>query len=112
MKKNAGKRIGATAERGLRGLRSVCALALFDIASPGWTQADTARGRLLYETYCGGCHYEKLHERPRSRSLVNSQADLRTQVMRWAPQTKHRFTNEEIEAVVDYLDRSHYKLGK
>lgn len=92
--------------------RLICALALFGAVSSGWTQEDKGRGRFLYETYCGSCHYEKLHERPRSRSLVKSMGDLRTQVIRWAPQTKHRFTSEEIEAVVGHLNRSHYKLDK
>ena len=91
--------------------RLMCALALSGVASSGWTQ-DTAHGRLLYETYCGGCHYEKLHDRPRSRTLVKSRAELTAQVMRWAPQTKHSFTNVEIEEVVNYLNRSHYKLAK
>lgn len=86
--------------------------ALFCAASPALAQQQAPRGQLLYETYCGGCHYEKVHERPRSRSLVKSQAGLRTQVMRWAPQTKYRFSSEEVEAVVEYLNRSHYKLEK
>lgn len=50
--------------------------------------------------------------RPRARSLVKSKAELRSQVMRWAPQTKYKFTSGEIEALVEYLDRSHYKLEK
>ncbi len=102
----------ARTSAGHAAVRAVLALAISWTTVPVLAQEGTARGRLLYETYCGGCHYEKLHERPRARSLVNSQAQLRTQVMRWAPQTKHRFTREEIEAVVEYLDRSHYKLEK
>lgn len=87
-------------------------LVVFCFASPALAQEQAARGRLLYETYCGACHYEKVHERPRARSLVKSKAELRAQVMRWAPQTKYKFSRQEIEAVVDYLDRSHYKLEK
>lgn len=73
---------------------------------------DAARGRILYETFCGSCHYERLHERPPERSVVKSLADLRAQVERWAPRTRMRFTREDIEDVVAYLDRSHYKLGR
>ena len=82
------------------------------VAPAAVAQQDAARGRVLYETYCGACHYEKVHERPRSRSLVKSQADLRAQVMRWAPQTMRAFTTEEIEAVVSHLNNTHYKLAK
>jgi hypothetical protein len=33
-------------------------------------------------------------------------------VARWAPQTKRAFTLDEIEAVVQHLNRSHYRLEK
>jgi hypothetical protein len=32
-------------------------------------------------------------------------------VARWADQTKHRFTLDEIEGVVQYLNESHYRFG-
>ena len=67
------------------------------------------RGRLLYETHCGTCHYERVHQR--IRSDVKDLADLRDTVSRWAKQTKHRFTLDEIEEVVQYLNQSHYRFG-
>jgi len=67
------------------------------------------RGRLLYQTHCGTCHYERVHER--IRSDVKDLADLRDTVARWAKQTKHQFTLDEIEEVVQYLNRSHYRFG-
>jgi len=39
----------------------VCAALLLG-AGPALA-ADPQQGKLLYETYCGTCHYEKLHER-------------------------------------------------
>jgi mono/diheme cytochrome c family protein len=72
-------------------------------------QGDVERGKLLYDTHCGGCHYERVHQR--LRSSVKDLADLRDMVAKWAPQTKHRFTLDEQEAVVQYLNRSHYKFG-
>ena len=73
-----------------------------------WGQ-DAARGKALYETYCGGCHYERVHQRLRSE--VKELADLRDMVARWAPQTKRQFTLDEIEDVVQYLNQSHYRFG-
>jgi hypothetical protein len=67
------------------------------------------RGKLLYETHCGGCHYERVHDR--LRTSVKDLADLRDQVSRWAPQTRRSFTVDEIEDVVQYLNESHYRLG-
>ncbi|MEO8202516.1 MAG: cytochrome c [Betaproteobacteria bacterium] len=72
--------------------------------------ADPQQGRLLYETYCGTCHYPKLHDRKSSQ--VDTVAKLRVEVARWTAQTGRRFTPAEIEDLVDYLNRSHYRLAK
>ena len=73
-----------------------------------WGQ-DPGRGKLLYETHCGTCHYERVHQRLRSE--VKDLGDLRDTVARWAAQTRHPFTLDEIEAVVQYLNESHYRFG-
>jgi len=80
-----------------------------------WAQtpaADAARGKQLYETHCGGCHYERLHERPRERSLVHSMAELRSQVAQRAALTGRPFTLEDIDDIAEYLNRSHYRFTK
>ena len=87
---------------------SSIAVLLLLFAAPALAQ-DPAPGRVLYETHCGGCHYERVHER--TRSDVKGLADLRDTVTRWAAQTKHRFTLDEIESVVQYLNESHYRFG-
>ena len=66
-------------------------------------------GRVLYQTYCGGCHYERVHDRLRTE--VKDLSDLRDMVARWAPQTKRSFTLDEREDVVQYLNESHYRIG-
>ena len=73
---------------------------------------DVQRGRLLYETYCGECHYERVHERSREKSSVKTLEDLRDAVALRAPMTKYAFSLDEREDVVAYLNRSHYKLSK
>ena len=73
---------------------------------------DAERGRTLYETFCITCHYEHVHERPRSRSAVKSSADLRAQVAKWAERTRMRFTPQDVDDVAEYLNRSHYKLAQ
>jgi hypothetical protein len=47
----------------------------------------------------------------RLRSDVKDLADLRDTVARWAPQTKRRFTLDERESIVQYLNESHYRFG-
>lgn len=70
---------------------------------------DAATGRDLYETHCGGCHYERVHQR--IRSDVRDLADLRDTVARWAAQTRRTYTLDELENVVQYLNESHYRFG-
>ena len=70
---------------------------------------DAASGRVLYETHCGGCHYERVHQR--IRSDVRDLADLRDTVARWAAQTKRSYTLDELESIVQYLNESHYRFG-
>jgi len=67
------------------------------------------RGRLLYETHCASCHTERLHER--EKSLIRSYADLRREVgARAALVTNRRFTPDELEDIIEFLDRTHYRL--
>lgn len=86
-------------------------VALAALAVPAQAQ-DAERGRFLYQTYCGVCHYERVHERDRARSIVKTLTDLRLTVARWAPYTKRSFTPEELDDVAEYLNRTHYKLEK
>lgn len=73
---------------------------------------DAAQGRALYETHCLACHYERIHKRDPSRSLVKTHADLRVEVAKRAALTGRAFTARELDDISEYLDRSHYKLQK
>ena len=76
----------------------LASLLLLLAACPALAAAqDAARGRELYQTYCGGCHYERVHDRLRSE--VKDLSDLRDMVTRWAPQTKYRFSRRECAIV-------------
>jgi hypothetical protein len=86
------------------------AISLLFLLLPAVAAAqDAERGRLLYQTYCGGCHYERVHDRLRSE--VKDLSDLRDMVARWAPQTKRSFTLDEREDITQYLNESHYRIG-
>ena len=71
---------------------------------------DEDRGRLLYETHCTACHYERVHNRKRTK--ITNLSDLRDEVALRATMTKRRFELDELEAITQYLNRSHYKLQK
>jgi len=76
------------------------------------TAADPARGKSLYETHCGGCHYERLHDRPRERSIVHTLAELRSQVAQRAALTGRPFTLQDLDDIAEYLNQSHYGFTK
>jgi mono/diheme cytochrome c family protein len=87
------------------------AVALAAIVLPSQAQ-DAERGKLLYQTHCLSCHYERIHKRDPARSVVRSIASLKLEVGRRADQTGQRFTIQDLDDIAEYLDRSHYKLRK
>ena len=89
-------------------MRLLLLCAALGLALPAAAQ-DAARGKLLYETHCGGCHYERVHDR--LRTDIRDLQDLRAQVARWAPQTGRSFTPAELADIVEYLNVSHYRIG-
>lgn len=88
-------------------------VALFAAAlalAPGAAAQDLARGKLLYETHCYECHYERIHQR--IRSDVKDLDDLRDIVWQRSRETKKRsFTADELNDIVEYLNASHYRFG-
>jgi mono/diheme cytochrome c family protein len=92
-------------------MRLVSLVLAIVAAAPALAQ-DPDRGKALYETHCGGCHYERVHQRPRERSLVKSLTELRVEVARRAGQTGRPFTLADLDDIAEYLNRSHYRLDK
>jgi mono/diheme cytochrome c family protein len=78
-------------------------------AAPAWAQ-DAERGKLLYETHCLACHYERIHKRDPSRSLVKSLPQLRVEVVNRAALTKQPFSPADLDDIAAYLNRSHYRF--
>jgi mono/diheme cytochrome c family protein len=94
-----------------------CALGLFaaltlTMGAAAAQTPDASRGKALYETHCGGCHYERLHDRPRERSIVHSIAELRSQVAQRAALTGRPFTLQDLDDIAEYLNQSHYGFTK
>ena len=87
----------------------VVSLVAAALSAQGAGAQDATRGKLLYDTQCGGCHYERVHDRMRTE--IKDLTDLRGTVARWAPRTERSFTEEELEDVAQYLNESHYRIG-
>ena len=80
------------------------------LALPAQAQ-DAARGKLLYDTHCVACHYERIHDRAPAQSLVGSLAELRVEVAGRARLTERKFTAQELEEIAAYLNQSHYRFA-
>jgi mono/diheme cytochrome c family protein len=79
-------------------------------AGRGAELPDLERGRALYENHCVVCHTPKVHRRVPRLPLATS--DLRFIVTVWASQQGVRWSPDEIEDVVHYLDRTYYGFEK
>jgi len=90
----------------------VTAVLVLALAGAPALAQDAQRGKLLYETHCLACHYERIHQRDPSRSLIKSQAGLRVEVADRAALTGQRFTAADLDGIAEYLNRTHYKLKK
>jgi len=92
------------------------AIALFAAgsvaAAAGWgaESPDLERGRALYENHCVVCHTAKVHRRVPPLPLGVD--DLRFIVAVWATQQGLRWSREDIDDVVYYLDLVHYRFEK
>jgi mono/diheme cytochrome c family protein len=88
-----------------------CFILAAALALPAMAQ-DAQRGRELYELHCLTCHYERIHKRDPSRSLVRTLAQLRLEVAQWAASTGQRLTLADLDDIAEYLNRSHYRFDK
>ena len=80
------------------------------VAGSGAELPDFERGRALYENHCIVCHTPKAHRRVPSLPLHTD--DLRFIVTLWASQQGLRWSRDDIEDVVYYLDRTYYGFEK
>ncbi len=71
-------------------------------------QKTPQRGQLLYEHHCTSCHTSVAHLREHHKA--KTRADITAWASKWAVYQKLSWSNEEIEAVVDYLDATFYKF--
>jgi mono/diheme cytochrome c family protein len=65
-------------------------------------------GALLYETHCIACHSKEIHWR--DRKLATDWTSLAAQVRRWQQNTGLQWSDDEIEQVTRYLNRTIYRF--
>lgn len=88
--------------------RHLRTLLLASVLHAGVAAAEPERGRLLYATYCDGCHTEQVHWRANSR--IADWASLVAEVRRWQRNIRLDWSAEDIDAVARHLNQLHYRL--
>lgn len=96
-----------SARRVFAGFAGVALLG-FPAGSGGQPVPDLERGRALYQNHCVVCHTSKVHRR--EPPLPLSVEALRAVVTIWAREEGLRWSRDEIEDVVQYLDRAYYRF--
>ena len=64
------------------------------------------RGQLLYENHCQSCHESIVHIREDHKA--KNFADVQYWVGRWAQEVETKWSADEIDAVVQYLNDTFY----
>jgi len=70
---------------------------------------DPARGAKLHED-CLGCHGTELYVPPKAK--IKTLSTLKKEVEKWNDRMNPKFTKQEIEDLVAYLNRDFYKFPK
>jgi len=83
-------------------LAACCALA------PQARAADAERGRVLYETNCGGCHATSVHGREK-RAAADFDG-VRAWVRRWSANLGRAWSADEVDDVSVYLNFRFYRF--
>jgi mono/diheme cytochrome c family protein len=91
------------------GVFALIASASFALAAPAADLPSVERGRALYENHCVVCHTSKVHRRY-PPSAIDMEA-LRFIVRVWVEEQKLQWSQQDIDDVVLYLNRTHYKFG-
>ena len=79
-------------------------------AATGAYVPDVNRGQKLYERSCQTCHTPSIHSRP-DRRIPLTRDEMRGLVDHFRRTASLGWTPEEIEDVVEYLNRTHYHFA-
>jgi mono/diheme cytochrome c family protein len=76
------------------------------MAGSAIAEAAEARGELLYNTYCVGCHTAQVHWRERRQA--RDWPTLKVEVTRWQKAAGQNLDVADIDALVAYLNGRYY----
>lgn len=86
-------------------------LAVFGalMSASAWGQVpDAPRGQALYENHCVVCHTSQVHAR--ANRIVATRPEIRDIVEKWQVQQKLAWSAQDVEDVVEFLNRTRYRF--
>lgn len=89
------------------GVAGLAALAVVASGGPAAAAGDAARGAKLHED-CLGCHGTELYVAPRAK--VKTLVALKREVDKWNDRMNPKFTRQEVDDIVAWLNRDFYRL--
>ena len=90
-------------------MRAPILLALACVALAAAAQVPApSRGALLYDTHCIACHTKEVHWR--EHKLATDWQSLAAETQRWQRNLGLRWSEEEIDDVVRYLNTTIYRF--
>jgi mono/diheme cytochrome c family protein len=87
----------------------IAACVVMAIAGQAAAAGDPVRGEQLHAD-CLGCHGTELYVPPKAR--IKSLSALKTEVERWNDRMNPKFTTQEIEDLVAWLNATFYKFSR
>ncbi len=81
--------------------------AWLGMTTPAHAAGDPARGEVLHRD-CVGCHGTELYGPPRAK--VKTLAALKKETERWNDRMNPKFSKQEIDDLVAYMNRDFYKF--
>lgn len=78
------------------------------VATPAQAE-DMEAGKKLHEEHCTRCHASDIYTR--EKRIVNTYAELAERVRQCELSNELTWFDEEINAVVDYLDATYYRFN-
>ena len=85
-------------------------LLLIACATVAQAQGTPSRGQLLYSTHCLECHTTQMHWRDKRQA--RDWDSLRRWVRHWEVESRLQWSDDDVEAVVRYLNDSVYHFGR
>lgn len=86
---------------------TLCAVLCAMAAPPAFAAGDPVRGEKLHQD-CLGCHGTELYVPPRAK--VKTLSALKKETERWNDRMNPKFTKQEIDDIVAWLNRDFYKF--